>query len=108
MKRRIVIERAAEEDLLEITTFIREDRPSAALRFVAATKEAFSQLSDYPHMGSHMGSGYLSDHPKLQNVRLRPIKGFDRYLIFYRADSKTVFIERVLYSGRDLNILLED
>lgn len=51
MTRRILIERATELDIAEITTEIREHRPASALRFVKAAREAFQLLAARPEMG---------------------------------------------------------
>jgi plasmid stabilization system protein ParE len=36
----------------------------------------------------------------------RRAKGFEKYLIFYRAGQASILIERVLYGGRDLERVL--
>lgn len=34
------------------------------------------------------------------------MKGFEKYVIFYRTDRASILIERVLYGGRDLEGIL--
>lgn len=102
MKRRIVVERAAEEDLVAATTDIQQDRPSAASRFVREASKTFDQLAQQPEMGRR----YETTHPRLQGLRVWRIRHFTKYLIFYRVTEETVFIERVLYGGRDLERIL--
>jgi hypothetical protein len=35
------------------------------------------------------------------------VERFENYLIFYRVTEDTLFIERVLYGGRDIEQILE-
>ena len=102
MTRRIQIERAAELDIAEITAEMRERQPASALRFVKATREAFQSLATHPQMGRQ----YETTHPLLQDLRIWRVKGFEKYLIFYRAGRASIYIERVLYGGRDIERLL--
>lgn len=102
MTRRIQVERAAEVDLAEITAEIREHRPASAPRFVKAAREAFQSLAAHPEMGRQ----YETTHPLLQNLRIWRVKGFESYLIFYRAGHASLYIERVLYGGREIERLL--
>ena len=101
MTRRVLIERVAEVDMSEIAADMREHRPASAVRFVAAAREAFVQLATHPDMGRR----YQTTHLRLQNLRIWRVKGFKKYLIFYRAGF--IYIERVLYGGRDTEQLLE-
>jgi toxin ParE1/3/4 len=96
--RRILIERAAELDLAEITITLRERQPASATRFVKAAQTAFRRLAIQPEMGRR----YQTTHPLLQNLRIWQVKGFEKYLIFYRVARTSIYIERVLYGGRDI------
>lgn len=41
--------------------------------------------------------------PVLRNLRLYPAeRPFDNYLIFYRHDEATLYVERVIHGARDL------
>ncbi len=103
MKRRIVVEQAAEEDLVETAMYILQDQPVAGTRFIPAARDSFERLAEHPEIGR----SYDTTHPRLQDIRLWRVRGFENYLIFYRAEEQTVFIERVLYGGRDIERLLE-
>ena len=102
MKRRLFIERAAEADLLETAAYIREKRPASAPQFVTAAREAFDLLAEPPGIGRP----YQTEHLRLQGLRVWQVKGFEKYLIFYRAGKQTVYVERVLYGGRNLDWIL--
>jgi len=96
--RRIQIERAAELDLAEITFALREHQPASATKFVKAARTAFRLLATQPEMGRR----YRTTHPLLQNLRVWQVKGFEKCLIFYRAGRTSIYIERVLYGGRNI------
>ena len=104
MTRRIQIERAAEADMAEAVTYIRKERPAAELRFVREARKAFQFLAEHPEAGR----SYETTHPLLQHLRIWRVKGFEKYLIFYRAGQASILIERVLYGGRDLERVLAE
>jgi len=99
---RVQIERAAETDMAEIVTYLQEQQPATALRFVRDIRKAFTFLAEHPEAGRK----YETTHPLLQNLRIWRVKGFERYLIFYRVGQASLLIERVLYGGRDLEGIL--
>ncbi len=103
MKRRIVVEQAAEEDLVETAMYILQDQPAASTRFIPAARASFERLAEHPEIGRN----YETTHPRLPGIRIWRVRGFEKYLIFYRADEQTVFVERVLYGGRNIERLLE-
>ncbi len=97
------MEQAAEEDLVETALYILQGQPAAGTRFIPAARASFARLAEHPEIGRH----YETSHPRLQGIRIWRVRGFENYLIFYRAEEQTVFIERVLYGGRDIARLLE-
>jgi toxin ParE1/3/4 len=42
------------------------------------------------------------DSPRLAGIRMFPVRGFDKYLVFYRLSGNAVEIIRVLHSARDV------
>jgi len=60
----ILIERAAELDLAEITIALRARQPASAIKFVKAARTAFRLLATQPDMGRQ----YQTTHPLLQNL----------------------------------------
>jgi len=101
--RQIGVERAAEQDLYEAALYLRERSPQRARRFVQAARDTFVFLAEQPQIGRR----YLSSHPRLQDLHVWHVRGFDRYLIFYRFSEDTLFIERILYGTRDIERILE-
>ena len=58
----------------------------------------------YPEMGSPREF----ENPRLTGLRMWPIKGFLRYLIFYRPFEDGIEIIRVLRGEQDITAILKD
>ena len=78
------------EDLPRIYTSIARDDPTAAERVLDAVEKTFEQLTRQPECGVT----YRTRNRSLPGVRMLPVMGFTRYLVFYRIDVEAV---RVLY-----------
>lgn len=98
-KRAIVI-----RDLIEQATYIAQDNLDASDRFLAAAEETFKQLARMPAMGRLREFS----HPKLAGIRQQSIKGFRKYLVFYRITESCVEILRVLHVARDIEANFEE
>jgi plasmid stabilization system protein ParE len=48
-----------------------------------------------------LGQLYPFRHPAMQNARIRKIKKFSNYLIFYRIETDRIEILRVLHGATD-------
>ena len=83
--------------------YIAADRPAVAHRYATALEDAYERLRTMPDLGVLRSYGAR----RLRDVRVWPVPGFRRFLIFYRATSKTVEIIRVLHSARDIPRVLE-
>lgn len=68
-------------------------------------EEAFTLLADRPAIGR-----LRTDlrHPRLQGLRSWGIRGFESYLIFYRASDDGIEVVRVLHGARDVAAELGD
>jgi toxin ParE1/3/4 len=97
MHNKLLFLRDAENDAREIESYIADDDPMAARRFRAAFEETAMLLLHMPHIGSMR----VSDKPVLKDIRVVPVKDFDRYCIFYRPIIKGIEIVRVLHGARD-------
>ncbi|MEA5571559.1 type II toxin-antitoxin system RelE/ParE family toxin [Calothrix sp. UHCC 0171] len=91
-------------DLIDLATYISEDNLDASDKFLVAAEETFRQLGKMPGMGKPCNF----DNPNLKGIRQQAIKGFKKYLIFYRASDLDVDIIRVIHSARDIEAILED
>jgi len=84
-------------DLKTAAQFIHQDNPSAASAFVDASYDTFDFLARNP------GIGRERSDLELPEVRSWRVKGFRRYLIFYRVMPGRIQIWRVLHGPRDLH-----
>jgi len=89
-------------DLTTATSYIHQANPAAARAFVHAVYDNFEFLARNPGLGRVRADlGY-------PEVRSWPVRGFRRYLIFYRELSDRIQIWRVLHGARDLHLTLGD
>jgi len=101
MIRRIIVHDEARFDVIDIAYYIAEDNLEAADRFAEAITAALEQLATLP------GLGRVHDfnNPRLKGMRMWPVPGFPRHLIFYRASDEELRVIRVLHSARDVESL---
>ena len=106
MRRRLPVfwERHAEVDLTEHILHLLDERPTAAGRFVDAVEGAFQRLSEMPEVGTRR----TFKSPRLRDVRVWPVPGFEKYLVFYRITPERVEVIRVLHGARDLGRIFGD
>lgn len=77
---------------MEIALYIAQDNPNRALSFVDELEDRCAALGNAPGIGTA--------RPELgEGVRMLP---HGRYLIFYRQTQRSVRIERVVHSARDI------
>lgn len=98
MARTLHITRLAEQDLFDAARYVATDSPTAAALLLEAFDQACLTLLEFPDIGSRRDFG----NPELTGLRMRPIGGFEKYLIFYHATPDTLEIVRVLHGARDL------
>ncbi|HEY8667901.1 MAG TPA: type II toxin-antitoxin system RelE/ParE family toxin [Tepidisphaeraceae bacterium] len=89
----------AERDVDAIAEYIAQDSLTAALRFHVAVRRAGDVLATMPRMGAVYGL----KRARFADVRFWPIKGFRKYLLFYRPERNGVLILRVIHGARDVN-----
>jgi toxin ParE1/3/4 len=104
MTLRIVITPKASLDLDELFEYIAQNNLDAALRFFDSARQTFSQLARTPSMGGV----YEISNPSLQGLRKWKVKGFEKYIIFYRFSEELLEILRIIHAGRDIPTILED
>jgi len=83
-------------DLDDILAYIARDKPRAAIAFVETLKEKCHALARFPFLGA-------SREGLIPGLRMFPV---GNYVIYYRAESDGVRIERVLHGARDADALL--
>ena len=97
----VLIDEAAESDLLEIWAYIARDNMEAADRVVDAAYETFEKLGKNPHLGVL----HHFSNPRLRGTRRFVIPAFRNYEIFYRVTDSAVEILRVVHGARDIDRL---
>jgi len=101
--RKIIVSTPARLDLREQFSYIAETDFDKALEFFDAARQTFADLARMPGIGSL----YPSKKERLQGLRKWHVKGFKRFLIFYRVSDDVIAIVRVLYGAQDLQNLLD-
>ena len=94
--RRLQITEHAENDLVEIGTFIAKDSPIHAARFIAAIEEHCRILATYPLIGRTRGELL----PGIRSIT------YGHYTILYCILENTVEVLRVIHSARDIKRML--
>ena len=94
----IAFSQAALEDMSEIAEYLVMENPKAAKAFRERLEQSCKLLADMPGIGA----ACQFEHQGLVGVRYFPLKQFEKYLIFYRDISDTLFILRVVHGARDL------
>ncbi len=99
---RVVRRVTAKRDLTDHFVFLGENASvDVARRFLHACNAGFQALAQMPDLGVRRNFR----KPRFSSVRLWPVKGFERYLIFYRPLSDGVEILRVIHGARDIERL---
>lgn len=103
MKRRVTIyDRAFDDVDAQYAYFAAQAGLEVAERFAAAAYSTAFELAEHPHRGAIAIAG-TSD---LGHVRSWPVRGFDRFRIFYSVDGECVHVIRILDAARDTTRLL--
>ncbi len=99
--KRIIRHPQARYDVSDIALefVIEHENPSAGERFFDSVEETLEMLADFPHMGRKR------EYPKYEGIRSFQVKGFRKYLIFYKPMTNGIEVYRVYYGGRDLDAL---
>jgi toxin ParE1/3/4 len=95
---------AADRDLDDQAAYLAAEASlQTALRFYDAANATFSKIASMPGIGER----WQSANPRLTELRVRRIEGFEKHLIFYRPAADGIDIIRVLHSARDIDSALE-
>jgi toxin ParE1/3/4 len=101
---KINISPLAQNDLLEIKEYVTNElvNTSAAIKIVKKILDRILELENFPQMGANLSAIVKFDTKYRYLV-------CDSYLIFYRYEEQSVFVDRVLYAKRDyLKVLFGD
>jgi len=87
-----------DQDLIRNAGWIERDNPEAAVRFLDTAFKSFEFLARVPEAGIKA---------RFRNERLKDVRfwvmppPFNKWLIFYRLESRAVCILRVLYGAQN-------
>lgn len=87
----------AQNDLIEIWLYIRQDNETAADRFIDAINDKLKLLSESPQMGKVC-------EELAPSLRSFPV---GKYLVFYRPVVGGIELVRVVHGARDIQSLFE-
>lgn len=87
----------AERDIEECFVYIGEDNLDKAVYFLVAVEDSIEEIGRNPFIGKQREF----KNPQLKNLRLKLVKGFSNYQIYYTAEAETIEIIRVLHGARD-------
>ena len=100
----LIFRRKAEEDIAAIAAYIAGDSRAAAERFFAALANLCELLISTPSIGS----ARIFQSPRLTEMRMIPLKNFEKYLVFYRFTGDAIEILRVIHGARDYPLLFDE
>ena len=95
---------AAHADLDAIFAYLASQNLDVATRFFEAFWNDALRLAFMPGMGAKT----TFRRRDLRDLRSWPIKGFQKYLIFYKPVGKQIRILRVVHGARDIPSIFED
>ena len=94
-----------DEDLRASATWILQDHPQAARRFLDSAFEAFELLARFPEAGPLA----RLEHKRLSAVRFWVLSPpFNHWLVFYRVAKGGVEVLRVIYGTMNWRAAQED
>ncbi len=98
-----LIRPAAKRDIVEQALHIAQDNPDAAEKFLDVIEGTSAMLAGMPEMGALRSF----NNPALEGIRMWPVKGFEKHLIFYCPTANGIEVIRILHAARDIQGVLE-
>ena len=89
----------AQQDLIEIFDYIKEDNPSAVKSFIDKIDKSISKLESFPQVG------VVPKDDRLEMLGYRMLV-IDNYLVFYIIKENIVKIRRIIHGSRRYSFLL--
>jgi len=89
----------AQQDLIEIFDYIKEDNPSAAKSFIDKIDKSISRLELFPQ------TGVVPKDDRLEMLGYRMLV-VENYLVFYVIKENIVEIRRIIHGSRRYSFLL--
>jgi toxin ParE1/3/4 len=99
-----VVRPRAKRDAEEIFAYIARDNIDAARRFNIAIADTLIAVRDNPKLGI----AWRARSGRLTGVRWKRVRGFKKYLLFYRAEPNQIVLVRILHGARDVESILNE
>jgi toxin ParE1/3/4 len=96
-----VVDPRVEDELWEIWDYIAKENPVAASKVIEATRQTFENLAFNPGIGKPR----KFHDQRIRGIYVRPVAGFDRYLIYYRKLPDGIQVVHVLHDARRIENL---
>ncbi len=96
---KIAFRRQALRDLENVYLHLVGTSPQVADGFLAAIREELSLLASHPFLGRRRHFEHLG-------LRSWRVRGYEKFLVFYRPTDRQVEIIRILHGARDIAELL--
>ena len=90
---------SAQQDLINILNYIKQDNPTAAYKLIQEIDEVISKLEDFPNIG------VIPKDLRLKSLGYKMLV-IDNYLVFYVVLDTTVEIRRIIHSKRKYSFLI--
>lgn len=91
----------AEQDLLELVSYVASDNPDAALQLAERIETQLGNLVRHPHLGK------IPNDQTLASLGYRVLV-VENHLIFYKIKRRTALVHRIIHGARDIRSLLTD
>lgn len=98
MSREIRKKPQAERDIEECFVYIGENNLDTAVYFLVAVEDSIEQIGRNPFIGNIREF----KNSRIKNLRMRTVKDYTDYQIFYTVEDETIEIIRVLHGARNL------
>lgn len=90
---------AAQQDLIDILNYIKQDNPTAAFKLIHKIDESISALEELPNMG------VIPKDLRLKSLNYRMLI-IENYLVFYVIKDSIIEIRRIIHGKRRYSFLL--
>jgi plasmid stabilization system protein ParE len=90
---------SAHNDVVSYAAHLQEISCDTAIRFLKSFDETLSLIQDWPELSPIQ----QVDGWKHEDLRIRSMRQFRNYLVFYRITGEEIEIFRVLHGSRDLD-----
>lgn len=103
MRPRKLIRPLAYLELDDQVQYFAQFSESTTRRLIEACEQAIDKLAEMPELGSPC----QFSNPRLQGLRVWPVRGFKKHLIFYRPVQGGIEVLHIVHGARDLAALFE-